>query len=208
VDIITYARSSSSIIEDVQNLCNTRNNCVLAYFYFTFSDRKKQSFANMLRSIIAQLLSATPGAALPQEVRELYSKYGKNNRTPDIDALKSAVECMMGRFKTVFIVLDALDESDRDSREDLLVWITRIRGSGRNILVTSRNEHDIRSVLTPDTAYQISIQSSKVDADVRLYVRNCLQRVPRLKRFPKDVRNVVENKLVSGSHGMYEAPTL
>jgi hypothetical protein len=113
----------------------------------------------------------------------------------------------MGRFETVFIVLDALDESDRDSRKDLLGWITRILGSGRSILVTSRDEHDIRSVLTTETVSQISIQSSKVDADVRLYVQNCLQRDPKLKRFPKDVKDVIENKLVSGSNGMYEAPT-
>jgi ankyrin repeat domain-containing protein 50 len=193
----------------VQDLVyKAENSFVVVYFYFSFSDEEKQTFGNMLRSIIAQLLDAIPGTALPQEVLELYMRYGKRERTPDIDTLKTTVEHMMRRFERVFIVIDALDESDKDTRSDLLIWITQVQGNGRSILATSRDEHDIRRILTPNNVHRIPIQSSEVDSDVSLYVQNYLQREPALKRLPVEVRGEIEDRLVSGSRGMYEPPKL
>jgi ankyrin repeat domain-containing protein 50 len=190
----------------------------LAYFYFTFSDTQKQTFSNMLRSIIGQLLDALllQEAVLPLEIQRLHREYVRPKRSPDVDKLKATAHSMIKRFGRVFIVLDALDESEsgretqelhdrqykRHLRKSLLTWVTEIPESGANILVTSREERDIKYAFDRDNISRISMQSREVDNDVRLYVGNYLQNTPGLRELPIDIKAEIKAKLVSGSQGM------
>jgi hypothetical protein len=163
----------------------------------------------MLLSIISQLLESSPLATWPPEAQELYTKYGKVGLTPDIETLKAKASCIMRRFGRVFIVLDALDEFDQETRMELLSWIGYVTSAsgdpvrGLSVLATSRREQDIESALTPIATCQIPIQSEKVDADVRLYVRNWLNSAEHSRKFPTNIKDEIETALVSGSCGMY-----
>ena len=50
----------STAIEDVQEHCGIRNNIGLALFYFSFSDNQKQSYEDLLLSLVAQLAWKEP----------------------------------------------------------------------------------------------------------------------------------------------------
>jgi hypothetical protein len=139
----------------------------------------------------------------------LYTQYGKVGLTPDIETLKAKASCIMQRFGRVFIVLDALDEFDKESRKELLSWIKYLTSEsdnlvpGLSIFATSRREQDIERALTSVATCQIPIQSEKVDADVRLYVRNWLNSTEHSKGFPQQIKDEIETSLVLGSRGMY-----
>jgi hypothetical protein len=118
-------------------------------------------------------------------------------QSPDIDTLKTIVLAMIKRFDRVYIVLDALDESEsvRDSQEIqgdqdrqhkrnlrnmFLRSIIEVPQSGVNLLVTSREESDIKSVLSGDTVCRIPIQTWEVDNDVKLHVERYIRDTPKL----------------------------
>ena len=71
-----------------------------------------------------------------------------------------------------------------------------------NLLITSRKEQDIAAELESNIDIVQCIQSEKVNADVELYVQECLDKDPTLKRC-RPIREEVMTSLVKGAHGMY-----
>jgi hypothetical protein len=175
----------------------------------------------MLRSIIGQLLNTLlrQDHDIPPEIWDLHKNYVKAKQSPDMDTLNARALSMIKRFDRVYIVLNALDESesDRDSQEIqgsqdrqhkrnlrkmLLRWITEMPGSGASILVTSREESDIKRALSGDTVCRVPIQTCEVDNDVKLHVERYIRDTPKLNKLPTDIIAEIKDKLISGSQGM------
>ena len=102
----------------------------------------------------------------------------------------------------MFIIIDALDESS--DRKGLLEVIQRIRQSTSeiNLLMTSRKEYDIQIVLEHSVDYVFAIQDERVDADVDIYVRQCLRDDPDLSKWDDELKLEIATTLTSGAHGM------
>lgn len=102
--------------------------------------------------------------------------------------------------------MDALDEcslgSDRKAMLSLLEEISSWSLANVHILVTSRRERDIESVLLELSTAIICIQTPGLDADIQSYIVHELATRPRLAKWPPDVKNEIENKLMSGAEGM------
>ncbi|CUS08890.1 unnamed protein product, partial [Tuber aestivum] len=179
---------SATAIEDAKNVCNTNDDHALAYFYFTFSDSEKQNLLNMLLSILGQLLEGISDRILPDEVLNLYHSSEAIGKSVDIKALKSALLQVIRISKRTFIVLDALDEFPKDTRESLLSWITELtvdhNKGALSILVTSRPEADIVKSIEPLATFPIPLQSKTIDPDIRAY-------------------SEIEERLVARSQGMF-----
>jgi hypothetical protein len=79
--------------------------------------------------------------------------------TPPVKALLSSLRKTICRFNDTYILLDALDESPRgNKREGVLDAVQTIRQWGLptlHLLVTSRNEMDIRLTLEPPSSQDI-----------------------------------------------------
>lgn len=199
--------ASSTIIEAVKDVCFASPTHKLAYFYFDFQDTKKQHVIILLRSLIRQLCAGE--TELPEEVHKLYDRYKPTGHTPTVEELTSTLFAVIRYLKKeIYIIMDALDEypenSENSKREELLSQIERMVEHGPqnlHILATSRNEADIRATLGGLAGRGISIQSSEVDADIKMYVRTCLGKDPFKKR-RSNVKEIIETKLAEGAHGM------
>ena len=71
-----------------------------------------------------------------------------------------------------------------------------------NLLMTSRKEHDIQVVLEHSVNYVIAIQNERVDADVDIYVRQCLQNDSDLRKWDDELKSEIVSTLTSGAQGM------
>jgi hypothetical protein len=184
----------------------------LIYFYFDFSDPKKQSFEAMMKSLIKQLYLCSVKARKP-----LVSAFSLNHESQDSETLqKIFLEMLEASQQEVWIVLDALDEcnmTELTSKTGLLAWITSFINSTQaaetHLLMTSRPEQDIRSEMLaaiPDEPRRICLQNSKVDMDIRSYICDEVRGRKRLKKwsnFPgMDVQKMIEDKLVQKAKGM------
>jgi hypothetical protein len=188
----------STVIDEIQKYCITRPEYQSAYFYFDFNDNKKQVIDSFLRSVIIQLFVYRQD--IPVDVQLLYDSCHGNQ--PTRNALITTLLSLVKTSGPTYILIDALDECcERDKMIDLLKHLI-LSSYSLNILVTSRKEQDIITDLQCHIDIVISIQSAKVDADVDLYIRKCLDSDARLRRC-LPIREDVIKALVKGVNGMY-----
>ncbi|KAL2215581.1 hypothetical protein M432DRAFT_135106 [Thermoascus aurantiacus ATCC 26904] len=111
-----------------------------------------------------------------------------------------ALSTLATKLQLVYIVLDALDESNRDPTMKVIRELVTLGPSKLNILLTSRREHDIEAELETIPAVDtvdIQFQASGVDSDIKKFVADKLQH-HKFKYLEEDLRKRVEQKLTEG----------
>ncbi|KAI9783618.1 MAG: hypothetical protein M1816_001209 [Peltula sp. TS41687] len=190
---------NSTIVEHMKRFCEAEPSKILAYFYFDFNDREK-NVVNMLRSVIAQI--SRKAGLLPKAVQTLL-EYKEKAEQPNKQILFQTLLSVLREGKTYYIILDALDECSE--RENLLETLSEWAKQGLenvHILFTSRQGKDINEVLESIVTENVPIQNTKVDGDIRLHVRRCLDEDRELRKRPDSIKNEIETSLVEGAHGM------
>jgi len=173
----------------------------LAFFFFTFSDDTKQDASAMLRALVSQLSSQlNDNDAL---LSRLHTSY-PNGMPPDY-ALMGCLHELVRTFEHVYIFLDALDESPRDKhRRDMLQKLIDIRAwsePGLHLLVTSRDEPDIRRKLCAPQDETISMKNDSVDKDIAEFISDHLRQNEQLERW-EEYYDKIENVLTEGAKGV------
>jgi hypothetical protein len=173
----------------------------IALFYFSFRDETKQDANGMLRALLLQLsVQVQDGERDIGQLHALY-RYG----SPSVDVLLDSLRCFLNRFRDTYILLDALDESPRDcKREGVLRAIQVIRSwsiSGVHLLVTSRNELDIREALGSSRDQDLSLRNSEIDRDIANFVSYQLKNDAKLQKW-KARHNEIQEKLTTGAQGV------
>jgi ankyrin repeat domain-containing protein 50 len=99
---------------------------------------------------------------------------------------------VLRKFQDVCVITDALDESPRgDQRDAVLDTLSEMRGwkirgwkiRGLHLLVTSRDEPDIRAQVTPQMNEEVCMDNGVVDQDIKNYVVERLQDDRKFKKF-------------------------
>ncbi|KAK6534122.1 hypothetical protein TWF281_005460 [Arthrobotrys megalospora] len=187
----------STIIEHVKALNSPSR---LVYYYFDFSDTRKQTFSSFLQSAIYQLLAVNPD--IPEVATNLYEKH-LGLQQSGVEELFEVFSDLVSNGKVVVIV-DAIDECPKQERSDFFrVFVEKLR-SKVNLLMTSRREPDIEKALGDNFTHIVSIEDSKVDEDVRIHVTNAMATHPAFKSWTSAaVKKEVLNVIVAGSRGMF-----
>ncbi|KAK6496051.1 hypothetical protein TWF481_002076 [Arthrobotrys musiformis] len=205
---------SSTVIQELERSAGGTNGSIecqpLIYFYFDFSDSRKQTLDNMLRALIMQLCSQHQGAS--QILESLYSSC--RGSQPSSRSLRLAFLRMVGTVKKVWIVLDALDECttrDGPPSNGLLWWLCELmkqKGRKIHLLATSRLQFDIQykimNFARPEDA--IGVQNSLITNDINEYIRMRLgSENSGLKRWQSrpEVQSEIETCLMSQANGMF-----
>ncbi|EXF74490.1 pfs domain-containing protein [Colletotrichum fioriniae PJ7] len=202
---------SSRIITDLQH-----SGLVCLYFYFTFTDAKKQSMDMAVRSLMCQLYCQSKPAEV--YLNSVFDSRANNLAQPDTNCLCSWFEAMVKETGEVWIVLDALDEWDTNhecqegqalKNKGLLPWIKTILKSWESnfhIIFTSRDEKNIRKALEaiPENM-QISVRNKHVDADIQSFIQTTIATWDDLCEWKDDQtsRQKVEKHLISHADGMF-----
>ena len=189
----------------MKEYCKLSKSRVLAYHYIDFNDTSNAKVDNILRSLIRQICVSMD--TLPVNVQALCSQHRASGHQPSITSLVSILRALETELALqIFIVIDALDEYPERERLELLQTIQSLIGKDFQyirIFVTSRAEHDIKATIGDLATEAICVESSQVDADIKLHIRACLLEDPRLSKLPERISNLVEAKLGEGSQGMY-----
>ena len=134
---------------------------------------------------------------MPVEVMQLLH----DGVEPGIKNLESAFSAVVQHFTTVYFLVDALDETQDQSK--LVSTLMRLVGSQSGnvkILSTSRREPDIDRLLYK--TLHISLSNPLVDEDIRLYIREALSQNDRFVGWSESLSCEVENRLIEGAKGM------
>jgi hypothetical protein len=197
---------SSTIVEDVQQHCRQAVNFGFAPFYFTFSDKGKQSYEALLRSLVAELGTQEPGLII---LREKYDQRHKMQGGIDVQTLESTFLAVLAAYDTVFVVLDALDECPDDYDAPLersklfggLEYLSK-EASKLKILMTSRDTPDIRDCVVRLPAEKLPVQTRAVDNDIHSYVTQQLIKPPYFTRLKPKSLDLIQTSITAKADGM------
>jgi hypothetical protein len=192
---------SSTAIEDIRDTCEKDADTSHAFFYFSFSDERKQSDGDLLRSLVAQLGWRQPGLSM---LRQAYEN-GRQS-VPGPDELEKILLASIRSCSKVYLLVDALDEcpEDHDARQRVLQRIERLTHDASNlkIFATSRELDRIRKSMKALAAEPLRVITHAVDADIHAYLSTELSRDRNLCELSPEMRTLIESTIASQADGM------
>ncbi|KAK4154755.1 hypothetical protein C8A00DRAFT_42499 [Chaetomidium leptoderma] len=182
----------------------------VAFFFFTLNDVSKQDLSAMLRALVLQL-----SGQLNDDHRllsRLHDSYG--SAVPPNQALVDCLRELVREFDHAYILVDALDESPRDKhRKEVLQALVDLRGCkepGLHLLVTSREEPDIRLVLqkrllaSRNEAFAVKPPNSRGHRhDIESFISGSLKSNYWLRKWGKKDHHKVEEALTNRADGVF-----
>jgi hypothetical protein len=173
----------------------------IAFFFFTFRDESKQDASGMIRALLLQLSSQLDDGHI--ELGRLYESY--KTGTPPLTALVTYLYVLVQRFQHVHVLLDALDESPRSiDRDHVLDTLEEMRNwcfSGLHLLITGRDEPDIRDAINPLPAQDIRMKNSGIDKDIAKFISGRLDQDRKLRKW-EPYRHRIQEVLTQRAQGV------
>jgi ankyrin repeat protein/energy-coupling factor transporter ATP-binding protein EcfA2 len=178
--------------------------------YFCDDKISKQNVANnILIGLIFQLIQRH--RSLARHVRKVYQMHGQN--------IVRSFTALWGLFKDIvtdpksgptIVIIDALDECEKDSRRSLLQAIKGfIQGLERPIaggkyvkfVLTSRPLEDVERIIDRVSEHRIHIDDcqSGPDGDLQIYIRQRLGEISEQHQFNQEFRHSLQELLYSKS---------
>jgi hypothetical protein len=189
---------ASFIIQDVKRFCESSGLGDLGWaYYYCYFGRNQDESHDFLCWIINQLCRQLK--YVPQKLVSLKNLAAAPSLSDLLDILSTVVK----KFRRVYIIVDALDESqDRRFILDLLVKIVGDDAfQNISLLTTSRKELDILQAFE-GVCSSISLSNPLVDEDICTYVESQLQTDRKFSRWPVSLRTEIRNALTEGAKGM------
>lgn len=145
----------------------------LLYFFFTFSDAKKQTMWSLLCTMVVQLYIQSPASRKIAE--QLYTDCQDGNQKPIEHDLSSTFKDMLRvTGHDTAVVIDALDEcTTRSTTAQLLKEIRELDAHHIHILVTARTSLDVKTTFA--RWEQLPMQKSAIDKDISTFVSDLLR---------------------------------
>ncbi|KAI4175647.1 MAG: hypothetical protein LQ343_001518 [Gyalolechia ehrenbergii] len=171
----------------------------IAAVYLNHKEQDIQSPENLLAGVWAQLLR--PGQPIDNEVKQLHREHSKKGTKPSIKDISPIVEKQVRTCQSVFIVVDALDETS-DSRRAAVFSQLNDLGPHVMVMVTSRHIEAVH----PDLAAAIRLEVSATDEDLQTYIKGRLGEEGRLSRYVSTapgLKDHILSTVASKSEGMF-----
>ena len=172
----------------------------LAYFYCSYDMSEASELRNILCSVAAQLIRCCHEPEVGPAMR-LFQDCDDGTMTPSVTRAQTLIMQLIGRMKSVFICLDALDECKAITKSELLHFIFEIIGQCENvkILVSSRiGDSEVHEAL--DGCSSFTISQVAVAQDIECFLRFQIEHGPKRLRLASSDSMV--KRLVRGAEGM------
>ncbi|KAK3689356.1 ankyrin repeat-containing domain protein [Podospora appendiculata] len=163
---------SSSVIKHLRKKHASDPETTLAYFYFSFSDSRKQNVIEMLASLLKQIVSQRPN--IPQPFKDL-GVFKEKGERPDSKTLEDIIMTSVRGFSAC----PALN-GERRKLLNSIRCIVEAAPDNLHIFCTSRNEADINTAMSPllptpsRAAIDLTAHRDVVDHDIRLFIDSTL----------------------------------
>jgi hypothetical protein len=192
----------STVIEDIRMYCQDAASAAHVIFYFSFSDDKKQTYGDLILSLVVQLGWKEPGLSM---LRQAYRR--PDRRRLGVEDLEKIFLSSTVQYNEVFLQLDALDEcpDTEGVRRRFLSGIAQLLDRANNVrmLATSRDVQDVRHFMQNISADSIPLGTHEVKTDLQKYISTQISSTPKLARLDRTTKMFVEETLLQKADGMY-----
>lgn len=189
----------------VDQLSERTDSSTTIFFFCSYLDDRTQDLTTLLSALIYQLLKEHPRLSRPIEKRYGVIDGKIATSQPDLWEILSLVTDA-ARGRTVFVVIDALDELMKSAWHDLIEGLISIvikaKGSIK-LLITSRHEPEIEQVLGCHSAPLDLGKIGNNRSDVERYIQDTVRTYGSSRLFGDDSIKIVVDSMVSRADGMF-----
>ena len=189
----------STVIEFLQQ----SNSTIVAYFYCDFRNPETRDSLNIAGSLLAQIcfkLASFP-VALDQAFERSKMSASPYGKRTDLDAIVEILIKITSQHR-VAIIIDALDECE--NREEILAFVGKLARQKilLKILLSSRDETDIRQNLTDFPRIRLEDSSARLDNDISNYINYRLGHNRAFKWLKPSFKQTIQERLSTRAKGM------
>ncbi|KAH8797218.1 hypothetical protein DL96DRAFT_1825358 [Flagelloscypha sp. PMI_526] len=189
---------ASHVLETLKDL---PDECLVAYYYFEFTNPSTLSEEAFFRSIFSQLSYADENTS-----RLLYENHKNGLLQPQLKSLHKVLhELVVAAICSVYIIVDALDEFPPPGRKYLLeslLELSRLASDGVRVMVTSRDEVDIHEHFSGKVSLDFSINKELLRHDIATFVNQQLA-AKKWQSWPTHEVEKMRNILIDKADGMF-----
>ncbi|KIJ11896.1 hypothetical protein PAXINDRAFT_15228, partial [Paxillus involutus ATCC 200175] len=193
---------ASSVIDGLEHARNDGE--APAFFYCDLGNERSTNAAEVMRSLIAQLLrlQGVDGVDCLEAVSELVDHKAEGAGPPDDMNLLTRLVCRAAqKLKQPLIVIDALDECE--DVEKLANAVKQLNDGHIRLFVTSRPERIIRETLSDLPSISLQNMSDAVWADMARHITIELDSRQWLTTLKSDFEEEIYYALLLGADGMF-----
>ncbi len=188
----------SHLIDEIARHCDTsRENCVTYVYYYCYFGHNQDEAKPFLLWLVKCLCQKAD--RVPVSLHTLFKK----DSSPSLKELQMVLEGILGYYEVVYVVIDAIDESN--PREDLLEVLKDLVIDSRfgkiQLLASSREYFDIQNTMNKISA-DLPVDNAFVAEDIRRYVRSTMKFNVKFRLWPQDVLEDAEDALVANAKAM------
>ncbi|KAK1446285.1 hypothetical protein CMEL01_10528 [Colletotrichum melonis] len=172
----------------------------IAYVYCNFKDTERQDCHDLLSSLAKQLAQSC--SPFPQSLETLYNTHHKRRTSRTIQETGDLLQMISSCYERVFIVVDALDECDRNARQAFLPEILRLQQRSQvNIFATTREIPEILE--SKEFENSISVEIRAIQEDVLRYTSDRMTRMQSFVRNNLDLQKEIRRTIAEKVNGMF-----
>ncbi|KAM5526213.1 ankyrin repeat protein [Fusarium oxysporum f. sp. phaseoli] len=197
------------LISKVIDYCvdNARDDEAIAFFYCKRDEETRREPQDILRSILRQLSTTSKQSQtgrIHRSLRGVPDRLEANGTTFDIPNCRRLISIVTKDYSRTNIIVDALDECDKDSRWELLEALAAItnENQGIRLFVSSRTDDDIQRHFQKEPI--IRIFAADNNEDINLFVRQSLSQDSRWNDLAAHVHRNIESVFRKKSEGMFQ----
>jgi hypothetical protein len=196
---------ASLAVEEARKLPGT----TVTFFYCKYGDESRNSFLAVARGVLSQVLSSQrPNDDLLLYVDERASCSGETVLS-SVKLAKELLETVFLSYKKTYIILDGLDECNREERKEISAWFRQlVDGLPRKemdiirCLFVSQDDGYARKDLSMLPSIKLTATSNK--SDIETYAKVWHQRIGEkfgpLNRKELNVANIVTARAQGNKH--------
>ncbi len=198
---------TSTVVEHIQySLASKDKGTALAYFYIDYRNPAKQDLDACLATLVKQLVSQNPEGILQLERLRQQKQRGLSQNLTTSEYI-SILRDLADSQKKVYVVIDALDEAPNPGAfVDVLKQLSdRNDRTPMAVLVSSRNDTNLESILMPIITYHVLVSNEDND-DVRLFIATEVDKrfsSGKLKVPDAGLIDLTISKLVARADGLF-----
>lgn len=189
---------------------NSKSHLVLFYF-FDFRDASKQNLKDLIASLLFQLLESECKQEVFPPIKKLYESHELSNSNPRnqewIATFQEAIHLI--KKEALFIVIDALDEIQREALLPFYEFVQQLHGTLGNhlhLLLTSRpqlaHSHYLEQ-LCLQSGGVVLMSKENINNDVKVFLDHTMQNDIAFRSHSPQEKMEIQDRLVEKADGMY-----
>jgi hypothetical protein len=201
--------ASSTIIDDIENICRA-GYASFAMYYYDFREDQKKDLRGLLSSVLFQLCDQFD--SFYNILSTFHSAHRNGSQSPgDIELIGCLKDLLKISGLPVFLIIDGLDEcpstsslsSPREEVLSLLEDLVEARFTNLRICVTSRPETDIKTILDPLAFCSVSLHDEHGQKeDIKKYIESIVNTNRNMMDWSSEHKRLVIDTLIGKADGM------